>query len=184
MGDTEWKFRPRVYPHFDHVIHTEYEARALIKNFQKTGKHSFMPFIECPLETRRFSKHLEKLRLIESGENPHNIDALRVKKPRPIKYASHQDSQIYSYYRAILASQYEKLLISFNLTNYVIAYRKIATIENPEKGKCNIHYAKEAFDEIVNRGQSTAITIDIKGFFESLDHEFLYKKWCQILEVE
>lgn len=177
----DWKFRPRVYPHFDHVIYPGQEARELIKNFQKTGVHSFLPFIECPLELRRFSKHLEKTRLLEAGLDSSDV---KVKKPRPIKYASHQDSQIFSYYRTILSSEYESKLTELGIADNVIAYRKIPTKENPEKGKCNIHYAKEAFDEIVRRGNAAVITMDVKGFFESLDHKFLYQKWCQLLHAE
>ncbi len=55
----------------------------------------------------------------------------------------------------------------------------------PKEGKSGAtRLAKEAFDEIVKRGDATAITLDIKGFFESLEQAFLYKKWCQILGNE
>lgn len=181
MENNEWKFRPRLYPHFDHVIYCEQEVITLIQRFQSTKHYSFLPFIECPQEFRRFSKYLEKMQRIETSQETSDVI---INKLRPIKYASHQDTQIFSYYRAILASRYESILNQFNLTNNVIAYRKIPTHENPRKNKCNIHYAKEAFDEIVKRGDAAAITLDIKGFFESLEHAFLYKKWCQILGNE
>ena len=50
------------------------------------------------------------------------------------------------------------------------------------RGKCNIHFAKEAFDEIVKKKNVIAITLDISQFFESLYHCFLEEKWCKLLE--
>jgi len=81
-----WKFRPRAYPHFDHAITHPSEALALIKEFQETGTHSFLPFLESPLELRRFSKYLEKMRKVEAGND---VQDFAVNKPRPIKYAAH-----------------------------------------------------------------------------------------------
>ena len=176
----EWQFRPRTYPHFDHAISNKGEAVALINKFQQTGQHSFLPFLESPLELRRFSKYLEKIRAIEAGGDGNDVE---VRKNRPIKYASHRDSQLFSFYRTILADAYEAFLTQNGLSEYPIAYRKILTSPDSLGGKCNIHYAKEAFDEISRRGNCVAITLDIKGFFESLDHAFLKQKWCEILGV-
>lgn len=173
-----WKFRPRFYPHFDHVISSKDEALSIIQAFQATGRHSFLPFLESPLELRRFSKYLEKLREIEEGKD---VSAFEVNKPRPIKYAAHSDSQIFSYYRAVLAAEYEKRLTALDLTEYPIAYRKIPVSPGDKNGKCNIHFAKEAFDEVVRRGSCVAITLDISGFFESLDHSFLKGKWAEVM---
>jgi len=163
----EWNFRARTYPHFDHVINRASEARSLIEKFQQTGKHSFLPFIEEPIELRRFSKFLEKMQMIDEGEGE-DVHNCIVNKPRPIKYASHQDSQIFSYYRFIVHSRYEILLAEKELSDFPIAYRKIPVRDGSKKGKCNIHFAKEAFDEIVSRGNCVAITFDIEKFFESL----------------
>ena len=181
MGEIDWKFRRRTYPHFDHVINSEEEALELIHNFQESGKHTFLPFLESPIELRRFTKHLEKIRLEEAGEDS---SAIIVRKPRPIKYASHKDAQIFSYYRSILVSYYEEKLDELGLSENVIAYRKIPTASDPEKGKCNIHFAKEAFDEVVKHEKVMAITLDVKGFFESLDHRFLEQKWRELLGAE
>jgi len=174
----QWKFRPRYYPHFDHAITHQSEALALIKDFQSTGCHTFLPFLESPLELRRFTKYLEKLREIEAGND---VEGFEVNKPRPIKYASHQDSQIFSYYRTILAEKYEAVLRERGLDEFPIAYRKIPVQVGSPKGKCNIHFAKEAFDEVVRRGNCVAITLDVSGFFESLDHAFLERKWCEVM---
>ena len=180
MQILDWQFRPRTYPHFDHTISNKGEAVTLINNFQRTGQHSFLPFLESPLELRRFSKYLERIRIIEAGGDGNDVV---VRKDRPIKYASHRDSQLFSYYRTILANAYEAFLAKNGLSEHAIAYRKILLSPQSSNGKCNIHYAQEAFDEISRRGNCVAITLDIKGFFESLDHSFLEQKWCEVLGV-
>ena len=181
MDQIDWQFRPRTYPHFDHSISQRKEALTLISNFQKSGQHSFLPFLESPLELRRFSNYLEKMRVLEAGGDG---SAVEVNKPRPIKYAAHQDSQLFSFYRAVLAANYENVLIARKLQQYPTAYRKIPTSQSRLGGKCNIHYAKEAFDEVVRQGECVVITLDVKGFFESLDHAFLKQKWLDIMQFD
>lgn len=63
-----------------------------------------------------------------------------------------------------------------------IAYRKIR--KGHGGGKCNIDFAKDAFDEIERQGDCVAIALDIKGYFESLDHDHIKKIWCDLLGVE
>lgn len=174
----QWKFRPRQYPHFDHVVSTRPEALAKISNFQKTGTHSFLPFLEEPSSNRQFSVYLKKQKAKENNQEEPDDS---INKNRPIKYASHVDTQIFSYYRYVLSLKYEELLIRESLGAFPIAYRKIPVKKDSEKGKCNIHFAKEAFDEIVRRGNCVALTFDVRKFFESLDHEHLRRKWMQVL---
>lgn len=175
-----WKFRPRQYPHFDHVVSTRHEALAIISNFRKTGTHSFLPFLEEPSSNRRFSVYLKKQKARENGQEEMDDS---INKDRPIKYAPHVDTQIFSYYRHVLSTQYEELLKRESLCAFPIAYRKIPVKNGSEKGKCNIHFAKEAFDEIVRRENCVALTFDVSKFFESLDHEHLQQKWMQVLGV-
>ncbi len=73
MSSVQWKFRPRLYTHFDHVLHSEREALTLIKKFQTTGKHSFLPFLEETFKTRRYAIYLEKLRRLENGEDASDL---------------------------------------------------------------------------------------------------------------
>ncbi len=63
-----------------------------------------------------------------------------------------------------------------------VAYRKIASPNGG--GKCNIDFAKEAFDTICKQDNCVAIALDIKSFFESLDHDRIKEVWCRLLEVE
>jgi hypothetical protein len=181
MSKEKWVFRPRQYPHFDIPVTSYNKTLAFVSSPNAVAKHSFRPFLEYKIINRRFSKYLEKTRREENGEDASDI---KVNKERPIKYAAHKDAQIYSYYRFMLAEKYEQHLQALGLTSNVIAYRKIQSAPGSGKGKCNIHFAKEAFDEVVKRGDASAITLDISGFFESLDHDFLYKKWCFLLGEE
>src|SRR5690606_28681645 len=51
-------------------------------------------------------------------------------------------------------------------------------------GKSNIQFAKEAFDHakrLSSEGPCTAIALDIKGYFDSIDHELLKKRWCELI---
>ena len=178
----EWLFKARSYPHFDHFIKNKNEAKKIISNFQKTGQHSFLPFIEKTSVNRKFKRYLDKLKKYQEGKEL-EADEMPTNKDRPIKYAAHADAQIYSYYRVILANHYEATLENEKLSAYPIAYRQIPLNDNPTKGKCNIHYAKEAFDEIVLRKNCAVLTVDVKGFFESLNHTFLEQKWCEVLNV-
>lgn len=176
-----WKFRPRQYPHFDHVVSTRQEADSIITKFRETGRHSFLPFLEEPCSNRRFSIYLKNQK---SRENGQEVPDDTINKNRPIKYASHVDAQIFSSYRHLLSHNYEEYLRRENLTEFPIAYRKIPVEQGLAKGKCNIHFAKEAFDEIVRRRECVALTYDIKGFFESLDHAFLKEKWLEIMQYD
>ena len=179
MADEKWIFKARLYPHFDHAISKPYEATALVNDPQKVASHSFHPFLEYNLKNRKFAAHLEKLQNLECGKDISDFD---VNKLRSIKYAAHSDAQIFSYYRFLLSQQYEQRLHQLGLNDNIIAYRKIPVLYGSEKGKCNIHFAKESFDEIVKKKNVVAITLDISQFFESLDHCFLEEKWCKLLE--
>ncbi|EGQ9330439.1 hypothetical protein F6E22_23535, partial [Vibrio vulnificus] len=59
--------------------------------------------------------------LISTKGNPHKYATWKL---RPICYASHFDSLIYSYYSELLSHNYEKLLSAKNLDGNVLAFRK------------------------------------------------------------
>ncbi|WP_368157077.1 antiviral reverse transcriptase Drt2 [Aeromonas sp. R10-2] len=95
-------------------------------------------------------------------------------KTRPISYASHIDSHIYSYYAGLLSDLYEKALSESQLEESVLAFRSL--------GKSNIDFANIAFEKIKAHGDCTAIAMDISGFFDNLDHEILKSMWCKLLQ--
>lgn len=152
-----------------------------MRNPKRVEQHCFQPFLEYKIEERKFKKYLEMMEKIESGEDVSNC---AINKDRPIKYAAHVDAQIFSYYRYLLAKRYEHHLLSLKLGDNVIAYRKIPLASDPKKGKCNIHFAKEAFDEIVRRRNAAVMTLDVSKFFESLEHAFLFQQWKALLEKD
>src|SRR5690606_24117177 len=95
-------------------------------------------------------------------------------KVRPIAFASHVDSHIYSYYAQLLYNRYEQKIEEFGIGNSILAFRKL--------GKSNIDFALDAFKDIQKRGNCTAIAFDISGFFDNLDHEILKRIWCSLFD--
>ena len=165
----QWNFRPRLYPHVDRLVSKKKrKVEGFVTNPEKVSKHSFLPFIEDSQSFRRFPKD-------QMEQDP---------KERPIKYASHKDAQVFSYYRTILNRKYEEKLQELGLSENVIAYRKIPVDKDANRGKCNIHFAKEAFDEVSKRESSVALTFDISNFFESLDHSILEECWREIMDFK
>jgi hypothetical protein len=152
------------YPHFDSQLSIQ-DAIALATNPKAVIAHKFYPFI---LYTNRWTRFAKKG---EFGD---------VKK-RPIRYASRGDAYIFAYYRHLLTERYEAALAENSLEESVIAYRRIL---NPDgTGKCNIHFAYEAFEKIRELGNCCVVALDISSFFESLDHNLLKSAWCDLLSV-
>lgn len=130
------------------------------------SKHSFHPFVGYDLVERKISR-------IKNKRNP--------KKLRPIRYASHMDGYIYSYYAHNLSVFYEKKLKDLGLERVVSAYRKTKENENPRN---NVLMAKEVFEEIKRRGNNCiALAVDIEGFYDNIDHKKLKEEWEKILNV-
>lgn len=160
-----WTFKPKSYPHFDALI-TETEARNLATNPVRVAAHSFYPFLRYH---QRWTKFTEK-----GGQGS--------VKERPIRFAARADAYIFSYYRYLLAEPYERELSARGLSGSVLAYRRIVGPNG--KGKCNIHFAFEAFQAMREMGACCAIALDISSFFESLDHQLLKNAWCSLLRKE
>ncbi|MCJ8288377.1 MAG: hypothetical protein HRT58_21865 [Crocinitomicaceae bacterium] len=158
------KLSKRRYLHFDKRIWFERNIKFFKKYFASKGvvTHSFYPFIKSDIITPRYKK---------TGEFDSNNKAIRKRedKVRPIVYASHFDSYIYSYYSTVLTYKYKKLLNKHSLNDCVLAYL--------DTGKSNIDHAHESFEFIKNKGQCTALAFDISGFFDGLDHEILKNLW-------
>lgn len=151
-------YQKKGYPHFDLPLEIE-AAKKLVMDKETVAKHQFLPFISYEKKARRYK-----------GHNQCSV------KTRPIKYASHRDGYIYSYYSMILSEGYEKQLENYELSECVIGYRK-------GKGS-NITFARAAFDEIERRRNCAAIAVDISGFFDNIDHKNLERQWCEILGVQ
>jgi hypothetical protein len=150
-------------PHFDRLV-SNTEAEQIASSPESVARHAFMPFLQ---RNEHWTKYKEK------GKKPDE-------KTREIRYACRLDSYIFAYYRNLLWPPYEQELKRLKLGSCVTAYRKIAT-ENGRGGKCNIHFAKEAFDRIQAFGDCLAFALDIKKFFENLNHEHLKQAWWRLL---
>jgi hypothetical protein len=128
------------------------------------ARHSFLPFLKIHLESKKY-------KLNKDGKRSVQI------KPRPILYSSHFDALIFSYYSSILNYYYENFLMNKSFKNSVLAYRAI------EK-KSNINFAKEAFENIINIGECTVMALDVKSFFEDINHKVLKDKWKEIVDLD
>lgn len=153
--------------------------------------YAFYPLIHTVISDRKFKKGSSKKHTTSKRKHTHyrlkTLHPVKNSKDRPLHYASHMDSLVFGYYANIIKEGYESLLVNEPLQDEaVIAYRKIETFKGSEKGKSNIHFAKECFDEIKERTQNgsevSVLAIDLKSFFSSLDHKILKEQWCRVLK--
>lgn len=144
------------YRHFDLPISIG-AAKKYVLNPDIVARHDFYPFISFEIETRRYKGK-------EHGAT---------NKLRPIKYASHLDANIYSYYAMKLSEMNEVRLKSLGLDDCVIGYRS-------GKGS-NIDLSKQAMDEIKARKNCVSIALDISDFYGHIDHGKLEAEWCKTL---
>ena len=140
---------------------------AIVTDPTEVSKNKFLPFLQYEKKHQPFR---------ESSSKPDT-------KVRLIRYASRRDSFIFSYYRHLLSQPYEDRLLEDGLQNVPIAYRKIPISTSSNRGKCNIDFAKDVFDEITTQGDCVVVTLDISKYFEHMDHKRLYRVWCDLLDV-
>lgn len=157
-------FLQRDYLHFDSPLSFK-NANLLVKEPKKVSEHAFLPFLTFDIRTIKYKK------------NPETTKKEKTDKIRPICYSSHRDGYIYSYYAKMLSELYEKKLAELKINESVLAFRKLG-------GKSNINFAKQAFDDIVNKGNCTAIALDFTKFFDNLNHDILKEEWSKLLSKE
>ncbi|MCB1518081.1 MAG: hypothetical protein KDJ19_10765 [Hyphomicrobiaceae bacterium] len=149
-----WKPRPKdikSYLHFDADI-SESDLVAYVTDPTKVLKHPFFPLIRFYEKWEKFPK---------KGQP-------RKTKVRPLRYAARKDAAIFAYYRTVFSKYYEEELERRGISTVPIAYRKIRNFKNT--GKCNIDFAKDAFDFIREIGDADVTVVDISSYFENLDH--------------
>lgn len=152
------------YPHFDGVMTLD-EIEAFVNDPAAVTSHPFYPFIEYEKKWQPF-RHADK--------KP-------AAKLRRIRYAARSDAYIFMRYRQFLSERYEALLKVLGLSDCILAYRRIPVGEGKAGGKCNIHFAKAAFEAILWLGNCCAVAVDISSYFDSLDHRRLKKIWCEVM---
>lgn len=156
------------YIHFDN--YTTYKKNISdVTNKDKVAVHAFYPFIGYNKNERRFV--IDK----ESGER------VVEDKLRPLAYASHFDSLIYSYYAVELGNKYEQLLQDKPYSNSIVAYRKF------DSKQSTISIAIEVFKKLLehpNIEDAIVLTFDVEQFFPSLRHDLLEICWKDLIEIK
>lgn len=167
-------YTPKGYIHFDFpLLKNDFKrVEKIVSDPKIVAKHSFYPFIT--FEQTKYKMYTDE----ESGRRYLDDDGIR-----PLSYAAHLDSQIYSYYSVKLGEKYEQALKARKISDNVIAFRKLV---DPVSGdsKCNIHLANEAFEEIKRIGSCRVYAFDIKSFFDKLNHIYLRASLCKLLGVQ
>lgn len=141
------------------------EFEHYIANSQNVADRSFYPFLKVNVKTPRYryDKALDS-RVVEY-------------KKRPICFASHFDSLIYSFYSHCLNEKYQEYIKKEGFDRVVSAYRTDLRL-------CNIDFARDAFEEIEKRGECVAVAMDIKGFFNNLSHRILKEQWQKVIDED
>ncbi|KFF07657.1 reverse transcriptase domain-containing protein [Chryseobacterium luteum] len=205
----EW-FKVKGYLHLTPNINSKFPnwitIANQIKNPNYISKYCFFPLIHNIILERRY-KHVKQYNKfgveIKDADgntykkrshkeyNPKLGTYQSTAKARPIHYASHKDSLIFSYYSHLLNEGYKKILTSnTELDKSVTAYRKIVKIDEvtqKEIGKSTIDFAFEIFEEIKNRAKDKDIAVlafDIEKFFSSLNHQKLKEKWNEVMQYD
>jgi len=169
----------RRYRHFDGyaqlrmVESGEDIIASTLRDSDAVASYRFYPFLRSDQRRRRFVGNSVK------GKKSQVIE----QKIRPIMYASHHDSLVYSFYAFILRQAYEERIRGSSLQESVIAYRRIPREDNPRRGKSNIDFALEIHNLVKSLPTCTIICLDIKGFFDNIDHSFLKSRWSILLGV-
>ena len=180
----EW-LRGRGYPHVTNKL-GEQDLSILEKNVENpnwVARHAFFPLLKRAQIVRRYKKkgYSDKGESIREHFNHEKNESNA--KIRPIEYATHIDTVIFSYYakEKLLPIYEQKLLDIEGLTDCITAYRRIPVELGSESNKSNIHFAAEVFEYIKQKGDCVALAFDIESFFPSLDHKILKKAWANLL---
>lgn len=148
------------YTHFDRRISLDNFWEKVI-NPDKVARHAFYPFIH----------YIKKDRKIRNGKS------LKPKE-RDIYYASHKDSWIYRYYAFLLNEKYNERAVLDQIDDNSVAYR------NNHPGKNNVDYSLRALEFIKEQRKCMIMIGDFTHFFDNLEHSYLKKRICDLLEVE
>lgn len=147
------------YAHFDKRVSLAMPSiRQYVMDRSKIPAHSFYPFIHFEKKNSRYGK-----------KGP--------KKPRELYYCSHLDRCLYQRYAFLINQHYNTWVEEKSIDKVAIAYR-----DNLRKN--NIDFAKDAFDAIRKMDQCFVIVGDFTNFFDNLDHQYLKKMLCKVLDVE
>ncbi|MFD0764950.1 reverse transcriptase domain-containing protein [Mucilaginibacter lutimaris] len=180
MDEKDW-FRLKKYPHIGLPLTLKDRAWVdkYVRDEKKIASHGFYPFIHRETLVRKYRRKTEK----DGSKSAYRFSD---RKPRELYYANHLDANIFSYYAKLLGEKYEKKLIDLGIQDCATAYRRIAINSKATKAihKSNCDFAAEIFNYILENKSNklTAITLDVKSFFDNIPHDKLKKSICYILD--
>ncbi len=170
-------FKLKTYPQLDPYFNFQ-KDKAILKailsdpTHKKVKSYDFLPFLKVLQKTPRYKWQEDEEKEL-GGE--YDLET----KVRPISFASHFDTYIYGFYAFALNLKYQEYIIKNGFQEVVLAYR------TDLGGKCNVQFAKETFDQIKNKfkeeGECSAIALDIKGYFDNINHSKLKEMWCKVI---
>jgi hypothetical protein len=182
---------PKGYIHFTNKFDMSDEKSykfltSLVKSPTSVAKHSFYPLIHRKLISRRYKKiGISNNGKVIRAHSKLDKDGKTISnaKERHVYYSTHIDAIVYAYYtQEILSPLYEKAILELDgLTDCISAYRKIPIGNGIVGNKNNIHFADDVFKYIKTKNKCTVLTFDISTFFDSLNHKYLKKRWCKLL---
>ena len=154
--------RERKYIHFDRPLSEQDRAKVRATS-SAIMSNSFWPLLA-------FSKTERRVKRDKEGTISFN------EKVREIKFGSHYDSAILEHFSKNLAADYEVFIRDKPISDLVLAYRR--GVGN------NIYHAENLFEEIRQRGETTAIAVDISGFFDNIKHAVLLNNIKSVRKVD
>ncbi len=166
-------YKKKGYLHFDlrfWLPTRATELKAILSDAKEFREHRLYPFVRWVVKTPRYKRNTKEKKNKKGEVRSHVLSI----KERPIAYASHIDALIYSFYSFHLTETYQRYIAAAGYDDCVLAYRT-------NLRKNNIDFAREVFKFISEHGPCTAIALDIKGFFDSLDHELLKRNWQAVI---
>ena len=158
-SDPAW-FRPRGYLHFDIPITKEHAVK-IATDPKQVVAHAFYPLISYTISVVKARRDASRRTITKTVKN------------REIRYASHVDAHIFSYYAHEIGAKYELALAHRGLGDCVLAFRKLDA--------SNIEFAAKAFETVRRLGDCAALAFDVTGFFDHIDHALLKRVWAATL---
>lgn len=146
------------YSHFDYRTGIP-DCWNYISNSENIVHHGFYPFIHYVQKQIKYSK----------TKGPRE-------KVRDICYSAHIDRCIYQYYAYLLNERYNLRVQQDGISDIAVAYRT-------DLHKSNIQFSHDAFTFIREHSPCYVMVGDFTGFFDNLDHSYLKKELCSLLEV-
>lgn len=151
----------RYYAHFDYRTDIA-KCWSYISNPQNICRHGFYPFIHYVMDMSKYSAKLQAVK----------------PKQRDICYAAHIDRCIFQLYNFILNEHYNVQCARLGIGGAAVAYRTNLNKQN------NIDFAHRAIQFIRGSRDCYVMIGDFTKFFDNLDHQYLKKQWCALLNAD